>query len=31
MERTFGACRKKIIPATTLIITLGPIRLCDKK
>jgi len=30
MECALGACRKKIIPATTLIITLKPIRLCDK-
>jgi hypothetical protein len=30
MERALGVCRKKIIPATTLIITLRLIRLCDK-
>jgi hypothetical protein len=29
-ERALGVCRKKIIPATTLIITFRPIRLCDK-
>jgi hypothetical protein len=31
MEPALGLCRKKIIPATTLIVTTRPIRLCDKK
>jgi hypothetical protein len=30
MERALGVCRKKIIPATTLIVRVRPIRLRDK-